>query len=160
MDATLSPRRGSLTQDTLRLMQSLVDAWCIHPFIVQCAREITRNSGAVEPRDESKSIWRWVRNNVAYREDPIGTEWVQDPFETIVNSRAGDCDDMSVLCGSLLQAIGHPCVMAAIRRQGDEEQFTHAVCIDDRTNCVVDAVSSVFEWPPNGANVEAIMRSK
>lgn len=149
--------RGSVTQDTLRLMQRLIDQWAKHPFMVQVSREICANAGARTPLEEARAIWQWVKARVAYRLDPVGAEWVQDPFETIANSAAGDCDDMAVACATLLQAIGHPCKAAAVWWENRDE-FTHAVCWDQMTG-IVDAVADSFEWPPEGVRVRAVMEA-
>lgn len=151
--------RGSLTQETLRLMQRECDTWAHRPFTVMLAREICKRYGANDPSSESAAVWAWVRENVAYRLDPVGAEWVQDPFETLVISRAGDCDDMAAAAGALLQAIGHPCRMAAVKWEGYAD-FSHAVCIDKLTGAVVDPVSSTFQpWPSHGVAVSAMLEA-
>lgn len=129
--------RGEFTQETLKLMQGLVDTWCIHPVMVQGSRLIVR--GSQGPVAEARAVWQWVRDHVAYRLDPVGAEWVQDPFETMAIERAGDCDDMAVLCGTLLQALGHPCLMAAIAWKGQSD-YSHAVCRDELAKVIVDPV--------------------
>jgi transglutaminase-like putative cysteine protease len=155
---SLTPR-GSFLQGTLRLMQGLVEDWAKRPLMVQLAREVVRNAHATTPREEAAAIHRFVRRQVDYRQDPVGAEWVQDPFETLVISRAGDCDDLSVACGTLLQALGHPCRMAAVKWVG-RPSFSHAVCLDKTTRQTVDAVAAVLEpWPPAGWAVESILEA-
>jgi transglutaminase-like putative cysteine protease len=143
--------------DTLQLMQSLVNTWCIHPLFVQLSREICSRARANDRKSESKAIHAYVRRTVAYRQDPVGSEWVQDPLETAVHAHAGDCDDMSVLAGTLLQAIGHPCRMAAIRWRG-APTFSHAVCLDKTTGMVVDGVNPIVDgWPGGTRRVESML---
>jgi len=152
--------RGSILQGTLTLMQNLVDAWSVHPFMVQLARAIVSKAGAKNPVDETKAIWSWTRRMIDYRRDPVGAEWVQDPLETVINAKAGDCDDLSVVCGSLLQALGHPCAMTSIQWVG-RDTFSHAVCVDKLAGKVVDAVAPAFEpWPPAGYQVANSMEAK
>jgi hypothetical protein len=152
--------RGSLTQETLSLMQDLTDEWCKHPFMVQLAREICSYGNALSPLEEDRAIHDYITSHIVFRHDPVGTEWVQDPLETLVNSQAGDCDDFSVVAGTLLQAIGHYCSMAAVKWSGRSD-FSHAVCFDELTGAVVDGVEPDFEnWPPKGLEVSAFMRSR
>lgn len=148
-----------MTQETLRLMKKLVEKWHLHPVFVQFTRKVCDAAGAHTRVDEAKAIHAWIRSAVSYRHDPVGAEWVQDPFETAFKTKAGDCDDMAVLTGTMLQSIGHPCRMCAVWWQG-RDQFSHAVCMDDLINSVVDPVSPVFSpWPPLGKTVRAIMEA-
>ena len=160
MIADVIAPRGSLLQGTLTLMQSLVEAWSVNTFMIQLARAIVSKAGAKSPQEETKAVWAWTRRMIDYRRDPVGAEWVQDPLETIINAKAGDCDDLSVVCGSLLQALGHPCMMVSVQWIG-RDTFSHAVCLDKMVGKVVDAVSPTFEpWPPPGYQVANMMEAK
>lgn len=72
------------------------------------AIDIVRNAG-IQDKDyfgEIVAIHNWVRDNIRYVRDPIGQETLSYPEETLFNSRAGDCDDMTTLEIALLGAIG------------------------------------------------------
>jgi len=140
------------TGGTLRLMQDLIDKWGIHPFFVQLSREVVSLAGAKTPEDEAWAIWAWVRANVEYRRDPVNTQWVQDPFETAIKSRAGNCANMAVVAGTMLQAVGHPSRATAVHWT-DRDDYSHAVAYDALTGRVVDPVSPTFDWPPGGKQV-------
>lgn len=150
--------RGSITQASLELMQDLIDQWSKHPFFVRLARQISDRAGARNFADETKAVWAWIRANVAYRADPVDTQWIQDPVETAVTSKAGNCANMTVLAGTLLQALGHPCRATAVKWT-DRDTFTHAVCVDNRVGVVCDPVSPTFEWPPVSKQVDAMMEA-
>jgi hypothetical protein len=159
MIITVQSPRGTFLQGTLTLMQRNIDQWSIHPFMVQLARAICAKDETKTPKSETEAIHRFVRQTVSYRGDPVGAEWVQDPFETLVKSRAGDCDDMAVACGALLQAIGHPCKATAVKWSGRAD-FSHAVCKDRLTGQVVDAVAeNLMPWPPPGKQVQVMMEA-
>jgi transglutaminase-like putative cysteine protease len=148
--------RGSITQETLRLMQKLIDKWGMHPFFVQLARRVADMAKAKTPNDEAWAVWAWVRANVTYRADPVNTQWIQDPFETAVKSKAGNCANMAILAGTMLQALGHPATAQAIWWT-DRDDWTHAVVLDEKIQRVVDPVSPTYEWPPLGKRVQAMM---
>jgi len=151
--------RGSLTQATLKEAQKIVDGWSAHPFMVQLARAICSAARAKTPIQEDSAIHAFVRDRVEYRGDPVMAEWVQDPFETMIVSRAGDCDDMAVSVATLLQAIGHPCRVAAIEWAG-RGVYSHCVAIDKKTNKVVDAIAPNLEpWPSHSVKVQAILEA-
>lgn len=149
--------RGSQTKETLGLMRDLVAKWSKHPLFVQSARKIAAAAGARNRAQEAAAIHGWIRGNVAYRKDPVGTQWIQDPFETAFKSKSGNCANMAVLAGTMLQALGHPCRMMGVWWE-DRTFPSHAVCMDDEVGAVVDPVAPQFQpWPPYGRRVHALM---
>ncbi len=64
----------------------------------------------VKPKDylgEIKALFEWVQRNVRYTKDPFRVE-VLHSARRMLELRAGDCDDMAILLGAMLEAIGHP----------------------------------------------------
>lgn len=57
---------------------------------------------------EARAIGEWVRDSITYRRDVHGQETLSHPEETAFNTRAGDCDDKSILLAALLGAAGVP----------------------------------------------------
>jgi transglutaminase-like putative cysteine protease len=144
MIAEIVRQRGAFTSDTLRLMRGMVDDWSKTTFCVQLARQICDQVGASSFAEESRAIWGWIRSAVAYRLDPVETQWIQDPYETAAVSKAGNCANMAILAGALLQALGHPVTLAAIRWD-DRDDFSHAVVFDKLTGLMIDPVNSKFD---------------
>ena len=65
---------------------------------------------AVRPKDylgEIKALFEWVQQNVRYTKDTFRIE-VLHSAKRMLKLRAGDCDDMAILLGAMLEAIGHP----------------------------------------------------
>ena len=65
---------------------------------------------AVKPKDylgEIKALFEWVQQHVRYSKDPFRVE-VLHSAKRMLELRAGDCDDMAILLGAMLEAIGHP----------------------------------------------------
>jgi hypothetical protein len=65
---------------------------------------------AVRPKDylgEIKALFEWVQQNVRYTKDPFRVE-VLHSARRMLELRAGDCDDLAILLGAMLEAIGHP----------------------------------------------------
>src|SRR4029453_4868845 len=52
-------------------------------------------------------MFRWVRNNVRYARDIFRVELLHTP-RRMLELKAGDCDDMTILLGSMLLSTGHP----------------------------------------------------
>lgn len=62
---------------------------------------------------EAEAIQNWVRDNIRYTQDVYDVETVKPPLATAF-SHSGDCDDMALLAGTLLQSIGHPVRYVAV----------------------------------------------
>ena len=65
---------------------------------------------AVKPKDylgEIKALFEWVQQHVRYTKDTFRIE-VLHSAKRMLKLRAGDCDDMAILLGAMLEAIGHP----------------------------------------------------
>jgi hypothetical protein len=64
----------------------------------------------VRPKDylgEIKALFEWVQQNLRYTRDPLRVE-VLHSAPRLLQLRAGDCDDFSILLGAMLESIGHP----------------------------------------------------
>lgn len=56
---------------------------------------------------EVNALFRWVQRHVRYTKDPFRIE-VLHSARRLLELRAGDCDDMTILLGALIKAVGHP----------------------------------------------------
>lgn len=99
--------RGTLT--TLKHIQALIQTGAKDFYVRQKAIDILLEK-AIQPKDylgEIKALFEWVQQNVRYTKDPFRVE-VLHSARRLLELRAGDCDDMTILLGSMLEAIGHP----------------------------------------------------
>lgn len=90
-------------------MMALIRAGAKNFFVRQEAIDILIEKG-VKPKDymgEIRALFEWVQQNVRYTKDPFRLE-VLHSARRMLELRAGDCDDMAVLLGAMLEAIGHP----------------------------------------------------
>ncbi|WP_167355627.1 transglutaminase-like domain-containing protein [Streptomyces atriruber] len=55
---------------------------------------------------EIRALFEWVRRSVRYTRDPYRVELLHSA-RRMLQLRAGDCDDMTILLGALLQSVGH-----------------------------------------------------
>jgi transglutaminase-like putative cysteine protease len=68
-------------------------------------REIVAELFPHDYLSEYAAILNWVRTNIRYSRDPRTIEQVKTPA-VIVETKTGDCDDMSVLIGALVGLVG------------------------------------------------------
>jgi hypothetical protein len=97
------------TKRTVEHIKALIRAGAKDFYVRQRAIDILLEKG-VKPKDypgEIKALFEWVQRNVRYTKDPFRVE-VLHSARRMLELRAGDCDDMAILLGAMLEAIGHP----------------------------------------------------
>lgn len=103
------PKGSPGTLVTARIIARLIRDGSKDFYVRQKAIEIFREY-QVRPKDrlgEVRSLFDWVRRNVRYTRDIFRTELLHTA-RRMLELRAGDCDDMSILLGSMLVSTGHP----------------------------------------------------
>lgn len=112
------------------------------------------------------AIHNWVRDGIRYVKDPIGQETLSYPEETAFNSRAGDCDDLTILEIALLAALGinaYPVVIGTVPGQYTHV-YLHALVPAGRHRMagqVVPLDPIMREWPAGReAPAEKVKRKK
>ena len=68
---------------------------------------LARGVPAKDYLGEIDALFRWVQRNVRYTKDPFRIE-VLHSARRMLELRAGDCDDMTILLGALVKSVGHP----------------------------------------------------
>jgi hypothetical protein len=113
------------TKQTVQLMRRLVDQAVSDQRFVRFAKEVVRG---VEPYDdigEAYAVYRWVSGNIRYTKDPVTKETLYPPFE-LLKIRAGDCDDIAMLMGAIMIALGYPARLITIAASADAPaEFSH-----------------------------------
>ena len=108
----------------------------------------------VKPKDyagEVKALFEWVQQNVRYTKDTFRLE-VLHSARRMLELRAGDCDDFSIVLGAMLEAIGHPVrlvITGPDRRRPD--LFSHIyieVFCDGRWIALDATMPHAMGWAP------------
>lgn len=97
------------TRETLEQIQRIIYEGIKDFYVRQKAIDILIERG-IRPKDylgEIKALFEWVQKNVRYTKDPFRVEVLHTP-RRMLELRAGDCDDITILLGSMLESIGHP----------------------------------------------------
>lgn len=97
------------TRKTLQHIQALIRQGVKDFYVRQKAIDILfqRRVPAKDYLGEIQALFEWVQRNVRYTKDPFRLE-VLHSARRILELRAGDCDDMTILLGAMLESIGHP----------------------------------------------------
>lgn len=95
------------------------------------ANEVLRQCKATSPEQKVNALYRNVVESYNYVSDPVNTEFIQTPFETM-QIKGGDCEDLAILLVSLLENVG---VKAYI------------VLTDTHAYALADDVNTTALWP-------------
>lgn len=121
------PKGWRGTHKTLEHVQALIRAGAKDFYVRQKAIDILFEKH-VKPKDylaEIKALFEWVRQHIRYTKDTFQVE-VLHSARRMLELRAGDCDDMSILLGAMLEAIGHPVRLVIIGPDPRKQDlFTH-----------------------------------
>jgi len=120
--------KGALgTQQTVEHIQALIRAGAKDFYVRQKAIDILLEKH-VKPKDylaEIKALFEWVQQQIRYTKDTFQVE-VLHSARRMLELRAGDCDDMAILLGAMLEAIGHPVRLVIIGPDPlRQDLFTH-----------------------------------
>lgn len=78
-------------------------------YVRQKAIDILMERGVPAKDDlgEIDALFRWVQRHVRYTKDPFRIE-VLHSARRMLELKAGDCDDMTIVLGALIKSVGHP----------------------------------------------------
>lgn len=121
------PKGAPGTQKTVEHVQALIRAGAKDFYVRQKSIDILLDK-QVKPKDylgEIKALFEWVQQHIRYTKDTFQVE-VLHSAKRMLELRAGDCDDMAILLGSMLEAIGHPVRLVIIGSDPlRQDLFTH-----------------------------------
>jgi transglutaminase-like putative cysteine protease len=103
------PRGYAGTRQTVSYIVQLIKEGAKDFCVRQRAIDILIGNG-VRPKDyrgEIRTLFEWVKNNVRYTRDIHRVELLHSA-RRMLELRAGDCDDMTILLSTMLKAVGHP----------------------------------------------------
>lgn len=98
---------------TLNRMVALTKEYRVNLTIRRLAESIVQLIPGKSYTEEAMAVQDWVRGNIRYTQDVWDVETLKTPLALIVD-RFGDCDDMTLLAGTLLQTLGHPVRYVAV----------------------------------------------
>lgn len=95
-----------------------------NPVVRDKAASVVAEAPAdIDSNSEEWKIWRinyWVSQNIRRVSDPIGQEYLAYASETL-ETKAGDCDDFSILLTSMYEAVGLDAAIVYIDTNDDGE---------------------------------------
>lgn len=126
-----------LQYDLRRALAELADIQAYYaqfPFVRRMAVEVGAPRWNDDVEGMVKNITQFVKEKVTYVSDPCGFELVTAPdvmlAEIVQRGRAyGDCDDHVLLLNTMLNSIGVPAVVAAVKLNPEDPEFNHVITV-------------------------------
>lgn len=113
------------TQQTVELMRRLVDEAQADQNFVNLAVRIVRTVPQYHDLGEVEALYNWVKHNIRFTKDPVTKEKLYPP-QDLLKIRAGDCDDISMLLGAFLLALGYPARLITLAANPSQpSEFSH-----------------------------------
>lgn len=103
--------RGTLATAAIiaRMIREGAKDFVVRQHAIRVFRETA--APAKDRMAEINALFRWVQKNIRYTRDIFRVELLHTP-RRMLELRAGDCDDMTILLGSMLLSTGHPVRLA------------------------------------------------
>ena len=105
MTTVTTPRRWISFQKAAGLLRAMIIDGSHEAPVLDKSAALCRGFSALNYPAQAFALWNYVRNGIAYLEDPRNDDHFQSPAVTMQRG-AGDCDDQVILLGSLLRSIG------------------------------------------------------
>lgn len=138
---------------TLDMMKKVARERSCHPLIRELALRILEyyKVPSQDYAKEAKAIGTYIQKHMRYVRDPNGAEMLHDPVMLVDqmkrNQAQGDCDDMTLLIGTLLLSIGHQPYFRCVRYFPGSGPYQHiyVVCYEKdwqkpKQRIVLDAI--------------------
>jgi transglutaminase-like putative cysteine protease len=108
--------------ETVKIIQAMIDVCKASPRLrTDAVRVIARLPKRTGKIGDADAIFRYLKGRVKYVPDIHGVEVLQTPRYTLRHG-GGDCDDLTILLASFLEAIGVP---TGIRIAGRGGRWDH-----------------------------------
>lgn len=121
------PRGKAGTLQTAGIIARLIRSGAKDFAVRQHAIQIFRLARvpAKDRLGEVRALFEWVKQNVRYTRDIFRVELLHTA-RRMLELRAGDCDDMTILLGSMLLSTGHPVRLALVGfRRNKPHSYSH-----------------------------------
>lgn len=108
---------------------------------------------------EIMALFQWVQQQVRYTRDIHRVELLHSA-RRLLQIRAGDCDDMTILLGALLESTGHPVRLVLVGSNPQKpRQFSHIfleVMHKGRWIALDATMNRTMGWAPNAPHRQVV----
>lgn len=101
---------------------------------------LCRDMGATSPSDICAFIFEWVDDNIDYKVDPNGEQWIKTPAR-LISDGVGDCKSFSILICSFLTHYGIDNMFRFVAYKGSDYTHVYPVAVIDGEEIPLDVVA-------------------
>ena len=112
-------------QGRLDRMKEMIEEGRLSPRIRQLVGKIVRKCPERDQMCELKAIHNYIADHTRFLDDTRDLELFQEP-ELTLKFTAGDCDDLSILAGSMLESAGFKTELVAVGQEDYEHVYIRA----------------------------------
>jgi hypothetical protein len=94
-----------------------------------------------------RKLWHWVKDNIYYKEDPDGVQWIREPAR-LYSDDEGDCKSFTVFITAVLKNLGLNYTIRFVTYDSRSRMVTHVYPIAYLNNgqvVIMDAVWTRFD---------------
>lgn len=149
------------TLATVRHIINLIRKGAKDFFVRQTAIKILRLY-RVRPKNylgEIAALFDWVKRNIRYTRDIYKVELLHSA-RRMLELRAGDCDDITILLAAMLESTGHPVRLVIVGRDPKRKKLFSHIYLEtlykDRWIPLDATMNKPVGWAPNVPNKKII----
>tara|TARA_Y100000593_G_scaffold26239_1_gene52264 strand:+ start:4837 stop:5493 length:657 start_codon:yes stop_codon:yes gene_type:complete len=109
----------------LERMKEMIEIGRLSPHIRQLVGRAVRQCRERDQMCELRAIHDYIAEHTRFLDDIRDIELFQEP-EVTLHFNAGDCDDLSILAGSMLESAGFKTSLVAVGQSGYDHVFVRA----------------------------------
>lgn len=98
-------------------------------------------------------IAQWVDDNISYKRDPDGEQWIRQPARLIADGE-GDCKSFSILICSFLTQLGIPNKFRFVSYRGSDYTHVYPVAVINDRDFPIDVVALKQQGVPIGQELK------
>jgi len=106
--------------DRIKIIAQLIEEGMVDPVVRKTVLEIVKDCKSKDWKCEINKIYKWVKENIKYRYDPIGID-AYHSARRILETRSADCDDYAILAGAMFASLGYPIILRIVAKTKDRK---------------------------------------
>ena len=132
---------------TMDIVQAVIDVYDKSRHTIP--QELVALCECDSEEESCYSIAQWVDDNISYKRDPDGEQWIKQPARLIADME-GDCKSFSILICAFLSEIGIPNKFRFVSYKGADYTHVYPVAVINEREFPLDVVALKQKGVPIG----------
>lgn len=136
---------------TMDIVQAVIDVYDKSRHTIP--QELVALCEGDSEEESCYSIAQWVDDNISYKRDPDGEQWIKQPARLIADME-GDCKSFSILICAFLSEIGIPNKFRFVSYKGADYTHVYPVAVINDREFPIDVVALKQKGVPIGQELK------